>query len=167
MDKQVHFRIIARALIIQDQKLLFVSNDGVYWYLPGGHVEAREPLPRCVAREVYEETGLEVRVGDLRYVKEFFDQDDQLHKLTLYFHAEVVQGSLNPQWVDRAGGVVQYHRFFSLAEVRATSELLPRFLSDGSWLAQRESQPKTSVYQGMVSMRGFEVLEHIVDPILS
>ena len=35
------------------------------WSLPGGAVEAGEPLAVALAREVLEETGLDVEVGDL------------------------------------------------------------------------------------------------------
>ncbi len=61
----------ARAIIFNDDgKLLMVERhkDGEHYFvLPGGHVDQGETPERAVAREVWEETGLNVTVNKLLY----------------------------------------------------------------------------------------------------
>jgi 8-oxo-dGTP diphosphatase len=62
------------AIVVHDGALLMVKRGGEpgrgLWSLPGGRVEAGEYLQDAVAREVSEETGIEVEVGDLAGILE-------------------------------------------------------------------------------------------------
>jgi 8-oxo-dGTP diphosphatase len=151
------FRIAARGLVIQNNKLLLVSDDGKYWYLPGGRLEGAESLKECVEREVYEETGLVVKVDNLLHVQECLDLADELHKINFYFQTTIVcgEGDLLEGWSD-AGGTVQYRRYFSLTEIQQQQNILPRFLAEGDWC--NEKQKIAYFYQGIVKMRGFEMV---------
>ena len=65
-------RVGARAVIVQDGKILLNEfGDGLYYNLPGGGVEDGELVRETVAREVLEETGIEVEVGELLFVLEY------------------------------------------------------------------------------------------------
>lgn len=59
------------AVIVQDDCLLLVERvnppGAGKWAVPGGTVEPGETLAAAVAREVLEETGLEVSVGDIAW----------------------------------------------------------------------------------------------------
>lgn len=62
-------------VIVQDAKgrILLGRREGTrfasgFWNLPGGAVEAREPLVNAAARELREETGLQVRPQDLQHI---------------------------------------------------------------------------------------------------
>jgi len=63
------------AVIVRDGKVLLVKRKyeplAGRWSLPGGAVEIGETLEACLAREMLEETGLEVTVGP---VIEVFDR---------------------------------------------------------------------------------------------
>jgi 8-oxo-dGTP pyrophosphatase MutT (NUDIX family) len=55
--------VVARALVIRDGRVLLVRRAGwdsypSAWELPGGKVDAGEPVEAALARELFEETGL-------------------------------------------------------------------------------------------------------------
>jgi 8-oxo-dGTP diphosphatase len=159
-----NFRIAARGLIVQDNKLLFVSDEGKYWYPPGGRLEGNENLRSCVEREVYEETGLTVKTGPLLYVQECLDVRDNVHKIHFYFQTTLQKGSLSDDWCDE-GGSVLYRQFFSFEEIKRQETILPRFLGTVDWSSTTTQTfdnpaPRHSLYQGCVLMQGFEMLNN-------
>jgi ADP-ribose pyrophosphatase YjhB (NUDIX family) len=92
-------RTSARAIIDRDGALLVLRyrDDRGDWYtLPGGGQRDGEGLVAAVAREVAEETGLRIRVGPLRFVRECIAPDGGrglppgFHQVEFYFACEVV-----------------------------------------------------------------------------
>jgi 8-oxo-dGTP diphosphatase len=156
MSTQPRLRVAARGLIIENEKLLFVSDEGTYWYLPGGQIENSETLTTCAEREIYEETGLVVKAGQLRHVLECFDLENNLHKIHFYFETTLLKGTISEHWNDEFGSV-QFCRYFSLAEIQKYSTILPRFLASGDWCNSAPNFHK--IYEGAVNMRGFEMVE--------
>ncbi len=72
------YRLSVRAIIINDEHILLNEfNDGEYYNLPGGGLELGETLRDCVKREVYEESGYTVEVGNLLYIYEYNPVRDQ------------------------------------------------------------------------------------------
>src|SRR5260221_3275956 len=88
------FRIGVFALIFDDQGrvLLGLRRDIDWWNLPGGGMEAGETVDEALRREVREETGLEVEVGQLVGVY----SKPQKQEVVLTFRCQVTGGSLQP-----------------------------------------------------------------------
>jgi 8-oxo-dGTP diphosphatase len=95
-------RTSARAIIDQAGSLLVLryrDEQGDWYTLPGGAQRDGEGLVAAVIREVAEETGLRVRVGALRFVRECIAADGGrglppgFHQVEFFFSCEVV-GSL-------------------------------------------------------------------------
>ena len=119
--------VAGRAVIRHDHRLLLVTDDGDYWYSPGGRMEPTETLPECVAREVHEETGLRVTVGDILAVSEYLDPRNGEHKVECCFAAELVdQPNPSQVWQD-TGGSVRSFGLFSDTDL-AGMDVQPPFL---------------------------------------
>lgn len=124
--------ISSRAVIIEQNRLLLVSNDGKIWVTPGGHIEKNETLHAGLLREMYEETGLTIEVRELISVSEFFDLRENSHKVEFHFACKRVSGELSKQWVDRDESV-RFAEFFSFDKVRKLEKVYPDFIKRGEW----------------------------------
>ena len=92
-------RTSAKAVVIKDNKLLAIKlNDGneEFYILPGGGQDSEEQLPQAVVREVREETGIDVRCGDLLFVIEGVHGED-FHRVDLVFNCEYLGLSANAE----------------------------------------------------------------------
>ncbi|MGN7312109.1 NUDIX domain-containing protein [Alkalicoccobacillus gibsonii] len=89
---------VASAIIYdRDGRILLVENKKeakTYWSTPGGAVEPGETIKEAVIREVFEETGYHVQVGELHSVRERTFQERGQHAIIFTFFAEIIGGSL-------------------------------------------------------------------------
>jgi ADP-ribose pyrophosphatase YjhB (NUDIX family) len=114
--------LAVRAVILDAGRLLIVNawpgQVSDLWCAPGGGVERGASLPDNLRREVFEETGLAIRVGAPCLVNEFHDPQSVFHQVDVYFHARVIgrvriDGHADPE------GVVNRHRWVTESELRA------------------------------------------------
>lgn len=90
-------KVGAAVLIEQDGRLLLLRRNyepwtGT-WMTPAGYVEADEDPRNAAIREVYEETGLEVELGELFDVY-YFDDDPRGNGVTFVYLAEKISGEI-------------------------------------------------------------------------
>lgn len=71
------FRIIVRAIIPHEGKILLVKNKNLpdFWCLPGGKLKKGEELKAGLTREIMEETGIESVVSRLLFIQQIRKED--------------------------------------------------------------------------------------------
>ncbi len=79
-----------RVLLVQRARPPFEGR----WGLPGGFCEWKETTEACCARETREETGLTVRVSELRGVYSKPNRDPRGHNVTVLYAASRRKGKL-------------------------------------------------------------------------
>lgn len=84
------------AIVSQDNKILLVKrghepNKGL-WSLPGGSIMFRETAVDAVAREVREETGLDIEPVSIAGIRDVIT--DHFHYVIITYHARVIGGEL-------------------------------------------------------------------------
>ena len=69
----------------------FGSHGAGTWSVPGGHLEMGEDWKECAAREVLEETGLQIQnIRPLAITNDIFDK--QKHYVTIWLEADWLSG---------------------------------------------------------------------------
>jgi ADP-ribose pyrophosphatase YjhB (NUDIX family) len=102
LGKQGKIRLGCSAAILDDQGRILLTRraDNGQWCLPGGRMESGESAAEACEREVFEETGLQVRVKRLVGVYSHPDQlvvypdGNKAHIVALHFEAEIRGGEL-------------------------------------------------------------------------
>jgi mutator protein MutT len=99
-----HVVEVSAALIFRDGKLLITqrlaqSHLGGLWEFPGGKLEAGESFEQCLIREIREELGVEISVGEL-FEEISHDYPEKSVRLK-FFICQLLSGE--PQPLDCAG----------------------------------------------------------------
>jgi 8-oxo-dGTP diphosphatase len=100
-------KITVCAFIYNNEQQLFVTKRAEtkkilpgYFELPGGHVEFGEELEKALKREIREEFGLEITVGELVYAFTRVSNDGATHTVELIYLAQFTETNpiiqLNP-----------------------------------------------------------------------
>lgn len=128
------FYVSARAVTLQDDKLLLVRNKkSDWWYGAGGGIELAEDIFAAAEREVQEETGIAVKATDVLAVDEFYSHTARIHQINIYTACQPVRPQeITPEWEDPAGYVGEA-RFFSADEFRQHPRAFPPHLFNIAW----------------------------------
>ncbi len=114
-------RIAVRAILLHRGRLLVVNaypaGQSTLMCAPGGGVQKGTSLPENLRREVYEETGLHIFVGDPCLVNEFHDPGSGFHQVDVYFRCTVDGAAqIDPDWKD-CEAIVSDRRWVTEAEL--------------------------------------------------
>jgi len=136
----VKHRIRSAAIVIDNDKILLVKHkhpkSGIEsWVPPGGGLEGSESIYDCAIRETYEETGLKVILGEIRYLREFVDPEHGEHHFEIFIQAKSFVGELtisnvNPD--DRDGTYVKEVKFLSQVDISGLT-VYPEILKNEFW----------------------------------
>ena len=131
----------AAVIAIQGDSVLLVrhvhpASGEEWWVPPGGALEDTDAsVQACAAREVREETGLEVIVGRLIYMREFRDADRNTRWVELYFLADRLNGTLTAEHLkDKRQGedYIREAKWLGKEELRGRP-VFPEILKDQFW----------------------------------
>ena len=106
-----HVIAVSAALIFRDGQLLITqrhakSHLGGLWEFPGGKREAGETFEQCLVREIREELGVEISVGELFEEIRHDYPEKSVH--LKFFICELISGEPQPldcaavKWIDKA-----------------------------------------------------------------
>lgn len=94
----VRQRIRVAGLVVRDNAVLLVEQISPRtgrrrWSSPGGGLELSDAdIFRGMERELFEETGLRVRAGAIRFMSEFYDSDKHVLMIDIWIACYPVQG---------------------------------------------------------------------------
>lgn len=131
----MHPELAVGAVVVHDGSLLLVERGRGpavgKWSVPGGRVEPGELLRDAVAREVAEETGLDVEVGDLAMWVERIGVDSGEYHFVIFDFFATVRGDPTPVAGDDALAV-QWVPLDRVRELDLVDELLELLVALGT-----------------------------------
>lgn len=156
-DRAAEPRVSARAVVVDGEgRVLLVrhsDNGRAFHVLPGGRVEPGETAAEAACREVHEETGLRVDIGDLLWVREYLPERHPGHpyhrtrmqQLQLYFSAKPTSDAASsPPAPDRTQTAVVWHPLAAIGDL----VLLPLGLASSLVALGAGSTAERAVYLG-------------------
>ena len=95
-------RVAVGGVVIKEDRVLLVRRGKApsegEWAIPGGSVELGETLQEAVRREILEETGISIRVGEPIHIFDDVRRDEaghiRFHYVILDFSGEFLSGEL-------------------------------------------------------------------------
>lgn len=144
-------RVLCRVLAYDPKtgRVLLVRNrNQSWWCAPGGSWNhSSESLVEAAAREVFEETGIGVNIGDLVAVQTLDISQEGSVWLELFWRATPSGTTDIPQGHIDHYGVVDEARWFTEAELQAL-KIYPVAIKEGLWEAIVGAEPSHRAFLG-------------------
>jgi 8-oxo-dGTP pyrophosphatase MutT (NUDIX family) len=132
-SKRARFTVRVVGVCLRDDHVLLHTGEGSdFWSLPGGRCEMGELSTETLRREMEEETGLHVTVGDLLWVMEnlYTDQGKSFHEIGFYYRMElpvdVPPPHVEPEITGMEGAHYLTFRWFPVSELE-TLRIYPTY----------------------------------------
>ncbi len=136
---------VAAGLVFKQGRLLITQRNesdhlGGMWEFPGGKVELGETFEQCLFRELREELGIDVEVGEL--VESISHEYPERKVLIKFFRCNIIMGEPKPldcqnlKWVEV--DELENYEF-----PHADAQLIERLRNERKWWVQ--SGPKTQM----------------------
>lgn len=101
-DNKILPQIAVGAVVFKDDRVLLVKRSNPpakgMWAVPGGKIQAGETMQQALIRELKEETGLNIKVGEIIYVFDVIQRNDNArlnyHYVIIDFLCELKDGQL-------------------------------------------------------------------------
>jgi 8-oxo-dGTP pyrophosphatase MutT (NUDIX family) len=136
-------RTAVRAVIISDGRLLTVKlkdRDGVFYLLPGGGQNPGETFHDTLHRECMEEIGVQVRIGEFLFVREYIGRHhafsyrhSNFHQVESVFRCQIDDNSavhVGSEQDPRQIGF-EWLPLANLSEYRFFPKVIAKFVKDG------------------------------------
>lgn len=97
------FRPAVYGVIIKDKKILLSKQWDGYDF-PGGGIDLGEETDKALMREIKEETGLDVEIGQILYCDNSFFKlpfkGNFVHSIHMYYECHVIGGKISIEFLD-------------------------------------------------------------------
>jgi len=118
------------AIFIEKDRVLCIDckyEDGEYFLFPGGGLEAGETMEEAAIREMFEETGLIVKIKKMIYVNDWIkDRKTNTRVLNIFFLVEKLGGQIIPG--EKDGGKIKEIKWIDLKDI-SKIDLRPKYLA--------------------------------------
>jgi ADP-ribose pyrophosphatase YjhB (NUDIX family) len=123
--------------LIQNDEILLIQhikNNKKYWLLPGGGVKFGEDLKSALKREMEEELGVKIEVGDLLFASDSISVKEARHIVNLYFQCEYVSGDYKLATEERLNsyGFFNYSKLEEMKIIPPIKTTLINFIKNNS-----------------------------------
>ncbi len=127
-------RLSAGAIVEHEGRVLLVRHkkpaEYDFWVAPGGGVQSNEELTTTAEREVREETGLNVAIGRMLYIEEFYNPE--VRHCKFWFAATFISGTISTAAPEATAEYIVEAAWHSQDEI-ANLQVFPSVLQGRYW----------------------------------
>ena len=144
-------KISTGVLVFKDNKLLLVKhvnpeNGFTWWVPPGGGIKGTESIFEAAKREVFEETGMDVEIGKIAYIRQLIYKYQCKNVVTIYLTSNSADGKATIENIKGKGmdeNYIKELKYFTKEELKDIN-VFPEILKTQMWddLQQGFPMPK-------------------------